>query len=116
MLFNSFAFLLAFLPLALGLHWLAERFAPQWRLPVLAALSFAFYGYWDWRFVPLLAASILVNWLIAEHKSQGTMQLGVNRGDYEEFWWFDMNDRERFGETTTLFRRLAEPFFEELEY
>lgn len=66
MLFNSFAFLLAFLPLALGLHWLAERFAPQWRLPVLAALSFAFYGYWDWRFVPLLAASILVNWLIAE--------------------------------------------------
>ncbi|MFN3671876.1 MAG: MBOAT family O-acyltransferase, partial [Bosea sp. (in: a-proteobacteria)] len=66
MLFNSFAFLLAFLPLALGLHWLAERFAPQWRLAVLAALSFAFYGYWDWRFVPLLAASILVNWLIAE--------------------------------------------------
>jgi len=66
MLFNSFAFLLAFLPLALGLHWLAERFAPQWRLAVLAALSFAFYGYWDWRFVPLLALSIGLNWLVAE--------------------------------------------------
>ncbi|POR53972.1 MBOAT family O-acyltransferase [Bosea psychrotolerans] len=66
MLFNSFAFLLGFLPLALGLHWLAERFAPQWRLPVLVALSFAFYGYWDWRFMPLLALSIGLNWLIAE--------------------------------------------------
>ena len=66
MLFNSFAFLLAFLPLALGLHWLAERFAPHWRLTVLVALSFAFYGHWDWRFVPLLALSIGLNWLVAE--------------------------------------------------
>lgn len=66
MLFNSFAFLLAFLPLALSLHWLAERFAPHWRLPVLLALSFAFYGYWDWRFLPLLALSIGLNWRIAE--------------------------------------------------
>lgn len=66
MLFNSFVFLLGFLPLALGLHWLVERFQPGWRLPLLAALSFAFYGYWDWRFIPLLAFSILLNWLIAE--------------------------------------------------
>jgi alginate O-acetyltransferase complex protein AlgI len=66
MLFNSFIFLLAFLPLALALHWAAERFAPAWRLPVLTLLSFAFYGYWDWRFVPLMALSIFVNWAIAQ--------------------------------------------------
>src|SRR5829696_5147767 len=66
MLFNSFAFLLVFLPAALLLHWVVERFRPEWRLPALAFLSFLFYGYWDWRFVPLLAASIVVNWLIAE--------------------------------------------------
>src|SRR6478735_5622588 len=66
MLFNSFVFLLGFLPLALALHGLIERFAPTWRLPVLAGLSFVFYGYWDWRFVPLLGFSILLNWLIAE--------------------------------------------------
>jgi alginate O-acetyltransferase complex protein AlgI len=65
MLFNSFAFLLVFLPLSLGLHALVERFRPDWRLPVLLVLSFAFYGYWDVRFVPLLAASIGVNWLVA---------------------------------------------------
>ena len=29
-------------------------------------LSFVFYGYWDWRFLPLLALSILVNWIVAQ--------------------------------------------------
>lgn len=66
MLFNSFVFLLVFLPAALLVHWAAERFRPAWRLPVLALLSFVFYGYWDWRFIPLLAGSILVNWLVAQ--------------------------------------------------
>src|SRR3954452_629307 len=66
MLFNSFAFLLVFLPAALLLHWAVERFRPEWRLPPLAVLSFLFYGYWDWRFIPLMAGSILVNWLVAE--------------------------------------------------
>ncbi|GJD59853.1 MBOAT family O-acyltransferase [Methylobacterium dankookense] len=65
MLFNSFVFLLAFLPAALALHGLAERYRPAWRLPVLVGLSFVFYGWWDPRFVPLLAASILLNWGIA---------------------------------------------------
>ncbi len=66
MLFNSFAFLLVFLPVSLTMHWLVERFRPEWRLPLLLILSFLFYGYWDWRFAPLLAGSILVNWLVAQ--------------------------------------------------
>jgi alginate O-acetyltransferase complex protein AlgI len=66
MLFNSFVFLLGFLPAALLLHVLVERFRPAWRLPLLVVLSFVFYGYWDWRFIPLLAGSILVNWWVAE--------------------------------------------------
>ena len=72
MLFNSFAFLLAFLPLAMGLHGLVERFAPSWRLALLLVLSLAFYAWWDWRFLPLLVASIALNWLIAEafHRSK----------------------------------------------
>lgn len=65
MLFNSFIFLLVFLPFSLGVHWLAERFRPEWRLPLLLLLSFAFYSYWDWRFTPLLAASIVLNWVLA---------------------------------------------------
>ncbi len=49
---------------------------------------------------------IIVNWLIAEHKSQGTMQLAMNRGDYEQFWYFDQNDPDRFNATGRLFDRL----------
>ena len=66
MLFNSFAFLLGFLPAALLLHWLVERYRPAWRLALLVGLSFLFYGYWDVRFVPLLAVSVVANWLVAE--------------------------------------------------
>ena len=65
MLFNSFIFLFAFLPAALLAHWAVERFRPEWRLAVLLGLSLFFYGYWDWRFVPLLAGSIVLNWLVA---------------------------------------------------
>jgi len=65
MLFNSFPFLLVFLPAALAIQALAERFVPKLRLQTLLALSFVFYGYWDWRFVPLMAGSILVNWTLA---------------------------------------------------
>ncbi|WP_406854091.1 MBOAT family O-acyltransferase [Alsobacter sp. KACC 23698] len=66
MLFNSFVFLLGFLPLALAVHAAAARYAPQARLPVLLALSVVFYGYWDWRFIPLLVLSVLINWLVAQ--------------------------------------------------
>ncbi|UMY15858.1 MBOAT family protein [Methylobacterium organophilum] len=65
MLFNSFVFLLAFLPAALLAHALVERYRPEGRLPLLILLSFVFYGWWDPRFVPLLAASIGVNWLVS---------------------------------------------------
>jgi alginate O-acetyltransferase complex protein AlgI len=66
MLFNSFVFLFVFLPAALLSHWLVERYRAAWRLPLLVLLSFVFYGYWDWRFIPLLGLSILVNWTLAD--------------------------------------------------
>jgi D-alanyl-lipoteichoic acid acyltransferase DltB (MBOAT superfamily) len=62
MLFNSLVFLLLFLPGSLLLLALAEQVAPRSRLPILVLLSFVFYGWWDLRFVPLLAASIVLNW------------------------------------------------------
>ena len=65
MLFNSYAFLLVFLPAALIIYALADPY-PRARMPVLLALSLVFYGYWDVRFLPLLIASILVNWLAAK--------------------------------------------------
>jgi LmbE family N-acetylglucosaminyl deacetylase len=54
---------------------------------------------------------IVVNWLIAEHKSQGTMQLFVNRGDSERFWLFEMNGPDALARTRRLFERLSVPAF-----
>jgi alginate O-acetyltransferase complex protein AlgI len=62
-LFNSYAFLLLFLPLTLagffGLARLDRRAAAAW----LTAASFFFYGWWNPSFVALLAASIAFNYL-----------------------------------------------------
>jgi hypothetical protein len=66
MLFNSYAFLLVFLPAAIIVYRLADPF-PAARMPVLVLLSFIFYGYWDVRFLPILIASILMNWLAAQY-------------------------------------------------
>jgi alginate O-acetyltransferase complex protein AlgI len=65
MLFNSFEFILGFLPVVLGGYWLLARYQAA-RLWFLLGASLVFYGYWDWRFSPLLIGSICLNWLAAE--------------------------------------------------
>lgn len=61
MLFNSFEFLLGFLPITFALFYLLgaanRRLAAAW----LAAASLFFYGWWNPKYVLLLAASITVN-------------------------------------------------------
>ena len=59
---------------------------------------------------------IIVNWLIAEHKSQGTMQLGMNRGDYEVYWYFDINPESGKAKTQELFDKLKVNYFKKKEY
>ena len=49
---------------------------------------------------------IIVNWEIAEHKSQGSMQTYMGRGDYENFWYFDMNGDAGKEKTLKLFEAL----------
>ncbi len=61
MLLNSYAFLLIFLPVVVVLYWLIPR--GYARLLFLIAASLVFYGLWDWRFVPLLLATTLVDWV-----------------------------------------------------
>ncbi len=64
MLFNSYSFLLAFLPAAVIVFAMIDR-RPRLRIPCLLLFSLLFYGYWNPSFVLLLAGSILVNWLAA---------------------------------------------------
>ncbi|BAF59270.1 MAG: MBOAT family protein [Pelotomaculum sp.] len=63
MLFNSFEFIFIFLPLTLFIFYLLVN-KNQKNLAVfgLAALSLAFYGYWNFRYVFLILASIAANY------------------------------------------------------
>ncbi|MCE9637461.1 MAG: PIG-L family deacetylase [Planctomycetes bacterium] len=60
---------------------------------------------------------VVVNWAVAEHKSQGTMQLAMNRGDREEYFVFDATrtagDTDR---AAAWFADLARPQFAVREY
>jgi D-alanyl-lipoteichoic acid acyltransferase DltB (MBOAT superfamily) len=64
MLFNSYPFLLVFLPAAILLCRLVDPF-PALRIGALVALSLAFYAFGNPSFVLLLVASIAINWLAA---------------------------------------------------
>ncbi len=64
MLFNSYVFLLGFLPLAFIACSLVDD-RPRLRIPLLVLLSLLFYSWWNPRFLILLAGSIVVNWLAA---------------------------------------------------
>src|SRR5512135_653854 len=64
MLFNSYDYLLWFLPATLVVFFALgarPRLAQAW----LTFASLVFYGWWDWRYLPLILASIGVNFAIA---------------------------------------------------
>ena len=53
-----------------------------------------------------LSYKIIVNWEIAEHKSQGTMQLAMNQGDLEQFWYFSLNGEQGKEKCRQFFEQL----------
>lgn len=67
MLFSTFEFLLGFLPITLAGYRVLLRLdrivlAKLW----LVAASLVFYGWWDWRYLPLLVASVAVNFQLGK--------------------------------------------------
>ncbi len=70
MLFNSPEFLL-FLPLVFAVYWML---APRLRLQNLFVVvaSYVFYGWWDWRFLALIAFTSAWSWAfgVMEEKSE----------------------------------------------
>ncbi|MFN8360688.1 MAG: PIG-L family deacetylase [Candidatus Kapaibacterium sp.] len=59
---------------------------------------------------------VVVNWLIAEHKSQGVMQLGMNRGDTENFWYFDVNPPSAIPKVEKFFESLKVLNYKKKQY
>jgi len=64
MLFNSYTFLLGFLPVTLLGYFVLARVRVTWAAAWLALASIWFYGYWDLHYVPLLLASIIFNFVV----------------------------------------------------
>ncbi len=68
MLFNSYVFMLAFLPITLCVYFLLSRL-PE-RIPAgklfLVLASFVFYGYNNPRYVPIIVSSILINYVLSQ--------------------------------------------------
>lgn len=62
MLFPTLSFGLFFL-IVFAATW--SMHSNEWRKLVLLVASWIFYGAWDWRFVPLLILSALMNWGVA---------------------------------------------------
>ena len=68
MLFNSFEFLV-FLPIVFLLYWFVFR-GRQWQNLLVVVASYVFYGWWDWRFLLLIALTSLCSFgsgLLLEH-------------------------------------------------
>ena len=60
MLFNSFIFLLGFLPITYSVFWWLR--SANARYVWLTITGYVFYGYWDWRFCLLMLFSTLVSY------------------------------------------------------
>jgi len=71
MVFNSIQFAL-FLPLVFAIYWLLRKNLRLQNLFVVVA-SYVFYGWWDWRFLCLIALTSFLSW--------GSGLLIANSGD-----------------------------------
>ncbi|MGA2152695.1 MAG: MBOAT family protein, partial [Geobacteraceae bacterium] len=65
MLFNSFEFILVFLPITVVIYFLLLR----WRLTIAAkswllSASLFFYSWWNIKYLPLILGSVLFNYTI----------------------------------------------------
>jgi len=75
-LFCSPIFIFAFAPLAIVGYWLTPL---RWRLAWLAAMSYLFYGWWDWRFCFAMLLTTCVDY-VAGRMIAGATTPGARRG------------------------------------
>jgi D-alanyl-lipoteichoic acid acyltransferase DltB (MBOAT superfamily) len=100
MLFNSIEFLI-FLPIVFAMYWLVGGKRQTAQNFILLVSSYLFYGWWDWRFLSLIALSSLADFYIGQRltriqKPQSrkwllTCSLGLNLGllgVFKYYNWF----------------------------
>src|ERR1700743_2511578 len=63
MLFNSFEFAI-FLPIVFLLYWFVFNKQVKWQNLFLLITGYVFYGWWDWRFLLLIAFSTTLDFWV----------------------------------------------------
>jgi len=83
-LFNSTEFII-FLPIVFAMYWLLGKSKHQLKLQnaLLVIASYIFYGWWDWRFLGLIALSTFVDFFVGramavESGSRKKILLGIS--------------------------------------
>ncbi len=67
MLFNSYMYLFIFLPVSIaGYFWLNRHLSSWYGRGWLVLCSLFFYSWWNVRYLPLILASILINYAVGE--------------------------------------------------
>lgn len=117
MLFNSIEFAF-FLPIVFLLYWFVFNKRLRDQNLLLLIVSYFFYGWWDWRFLSLIAFSSVVDYVVgirlskteAEHKRKLLLSVSllVNLGFLGFFKYFNFF-AENFANAFTLFGQPFEP-------
>ncbi len=74
MLFNSFEYIFAFLPLVFFLYFALSNVRIKLAKIVLILASFFFYAWWKLEYLPLLLASIIFNFTVADLIRENKLQ------------------------------------------
>lgn len=91
MLFNSIEFLL-FLPIVFCLYWFVFK-SLKWQNLLVVAASYVFYGWWNWKFLILIAITTLcsfVSGVLIDKASLPASPRGGEDGHRKKFsaaWW-----------------------------
>jgi len=99
MLFNSYSFLILFLPFVFFTYWFVFKNYKVRQNIFLLVMSYFFYGFWNWRFLFLIAISSLADYFIAlyidkekrhrKRKALTVLSIAFNLGILGFFKYYD---------------------------
>ena len=80
---------------------------------VMEGVIFEFDRNQKFGFNERLNYNIIANWVAAEHKSQGTMQLTMQnkKGVIEQYWYVELNGMDGISKAETFFNAVNEAEF-----
>jgi D-alanyl-lipoteichoic acid acyltransferase DltB (MBOAT superfamily) len=87
MLFNSIEFAL-FLPLVFLLYWFVFNRNWRWQNLLVVIVSYVFYGWWDWKFLILIAITSFCSWLCGIYMGEKSSLRMKDKRHVNRRWYF----------------------------